>query len=84
MNYVEIMGLAAGALTTFSLLPQLIKVIKRKSAKDLSRTWLVASGVGFVLWTGYGYLSASVPLVLFSAVSFLLSMTILALKLRYK
>jgi len=85
-DYVVMMGVAAGALTTFSLLPQLIKVIRTKSARDLSRTWLVSAGVGFVLWTGYGYYMAppSAPLVVFSALSLAFTLSILALKLRYK
>ena len=76
----------AGALTTFSLLPQLFKVLKRKSARDLSRTWLVSSSAGFVLWTYYGYRMTpmAVPVVLFSASRWFSAMPLLALKLRYK
>jgi len=86
LDYIFYMGIAAGVLSTFSYLPQLIKVIVRKSAKDLSRTWLVSSGAGFVLWACYGYLESpqSWPLVFFSALSLAFAMSLLALKLRYK
>jgi MtN3 and saliva related transmembrane protein len=86
IDYVAFMGIVAGALTTFSLLPQLFKVFRRRSAKDLSRTWLVTSGVGFALWTGYGYYLTppSLPLMVFSALSLVFALALLTLKLRYK
>jgi MtN3 and saliva related transmembrane protein len=83
---VTMTGVVAGALTTFSLLPQLFKVIRRRSAKDLSRTWLVTSSVGFVLWTYYGYRMTpmDMPVVLFSILSLVFSLALLTMKLRYK
>jgi MtN3 and saliva related transmembrane protein len=81
-----VMGVVAGALTTFSLVPQLLKVIRRRSARDLSRTWLVTASAGFILWTVYGYdlTPQSLPVIVFSALSLVLSLVLLALKLRYK
>ncbi len=84
MDYVAIIGTAAGALTTFSYLPELVDVLKTRVTKDLSEVWLISVSTGFVLWTYYGYCINSWPLVLFSALSLAFAMALLALKLRYK
>ena len=76
--------MVAGALTTFSYLPELIDVLKTRVTEDLSVVWLVSSGTGFALWAYYGYCVSSLPLVLFSALELVFAMVLLALKLRYK
>ena len=84
VDYIAILGIAAGILTTFSYLPQLMKVLKTKSARDLSRAWLISSGTGFVLWTIYGGIQSDAPLAIFSAMSLCFVVALLVLKLRYK
>ena len=37
MDYIDIIGLVAGALGGFSLFPQVLKVLRTKSTKDISR-----------------------------------------------
>lgn len=49
-----ITGSAAAALTTFSFIPQIIKVYKHKSAKDVSLTTLIQLASGVFLWIIYG------------------------------
>ncbi len=84
LDYVLIIGFLAGALTTFSYLPQLIDAMKMKETRDLSETWLVASAVGSVLWIYYGYSIDSLPLTVFNSIGLVLVSALLALKLRYK
>ena len=81
---VTIIGLVAGSLTTFSYLPQLIRVLKTKSTKDLSKHWLYALTIGIFLWIIYGYFIASVPVVLFNAILILITIWLLILKSKYK
>ena len=49
-----IIGSAAATLTMFSFVPQIIKVAKTKSVKDVSLITLLQFLVGVLLWTLYG------------------------------
>lgn len=49
-----IIGSSAAVLTMFSFIPQIIKVIKTKSAKDVSLITLVQLSLGVSLWIAYG------------------------------
>jgi len=84
MDYVVLMGFLAGSLTTFSYLPELLETIKTKDTKDISITWLACLGAGMILWTYYGYLIDSTPLVVLSAISFVFVLALFALKMKYK
>lgn len=47
-------GSMAACLTTFSFIPQIIKVVKSKSAADVSRVTLLQLMSGVFLWIIYG------------------------------
>jgi MtN3 and saliva related transmembrane protein len=80
----EIIGLAAGGLTTVSFLPQVVKTWKSKSAKDLSLVMFSLFCLGIVLWLVYGLLINSLPVILSNAFTLILSSTILFFKLKFK
>ena len=84
MDYVVLLGYAAGILTTVSYVPELIDTVKTKDVKDLSFSWLGCLCLGMVLWTYYGYMIGSDPLLVLSAISFIFVVALLGLKLRYK
>jgi len=83
MNYVNLLGLLAGSFTTIAYVPEVLKVWKRKSAKDLSIIWLLALFAGVSLWIAYGALIGSYPLVVTNLLADSLIVTIIALKIRY-
>jgi MtN3 and saliva related transmembrane protein len=49
-----IVGLSAATLTMFAFIPQIIKVVKTKSAKDVSLITLLQLSLGVSLWIVYG------------------------------
>ncbi len=49
-----ILGSSAAVLTMFSFIPQIFKVIKTKSAKDVSFFTLLQLSLGVSLWIIYG------------------------------
>ena len=49
-----VLGIAAATLTMFGFVPQIIKMWKTHSAKDLSGLTLVQFGAGATLWMLYG------------------------------
>lgn len=84
MNYVTIIGLAAAAITTISLLPQLMKVWKTKSTKDISmETFLLFCG-GVLLWFIYGLLLNDLPMIIANSLGFIQGLIILFFKIKYK
>lgn len=80
---ITLLGICAGTLTTIAFLPQLVKVWRSKSAKDISMTWLVTFTIGVSLWLLYGLLLGQFPIVIANAITLGLTLIILAFKLRY-
>jgi MtN3 and saliva related transmembrane protein len=64
MSGIEIMGIIAGGLTTTSLVPQVIKTYKSRSAADLSLKMFSLFSLGVLLWLIYGFINKDLPLIL--------------------
>jgi len=79
----ELIGYAATALSIVSFLPQVVKSWKTKSTKDVSLPMYLIFTVSQALWLSYGILILSWPLIVANAIIFLLSLSVLILKLRY-
>lgn len=77
-----IIGLVAGALTTFSFLPQSIKAIKSKETRDLSLPMLIMLEVGVIVWLIYGILINDIPLIAANSVSLIFVTITLIMKLK--
>lgn len=82
-NAIDFIGYAAAACTTLSFLPQLIRVLRLHSARDISLGMFLIFSIGTLLWLMYGVLAHSKPVMAANAVTLVLSITILALKLRF-
>ena len=75
-------GYIAGALTTIAFAPQLLKALSTKSTKDVSLMMLLCSTSGMLLWLFHGILVNDSALVVANAISFLLSLSLLGLKIK--
>ena len=80
LNSIDLLGLVAGTLTTIAFVPQLVKVWKSKSAKDISYVMFILFITGIILWEIYGWGIHSLPVILFNVITFILGLTILILK----
>ncbi|HUX44357.1 MAG TPA: SemiSWEET transporter [Terracidiphilus sp.] len=76
-------GTIAACCTTASFLPQLIRVWKRKSARDISLAMFLLFVFGTACWLVYGLGIGSVQLTTANGITLALALTILLLKLRY-
>jgi MtN3 and saliva related transmembrane protein len=79
---VTALGVCASALSTLSLLPQVIRTWRTRSARDISAGWLVTALVSMLLWTVYGTLVGASAVVWANVLTFLQASVILAIKLR--
>ena len=69
-----IIGSAAGILTSVSMIPQLIKVLKDKNVDDLSGVTLVVLISGLSLWVWFGILKEEGPIILSNSFAVLVNL----------
>jgi MtN3 and saliva related transmembrane protein len=82
-HWVEDIGFVAAFCTTAAFVPQLLRVLKLRSARDVSLGTFLLFSVGVALWLLYGVSIGSKPVIASNAVTLGLSVSILYLKLRY-
>jgi MtN3 and saliva related transmembrane protein len=80
---VDLIGYVAAPMTTISFLPQLIRVIKLRSARDISLGMFLIFTIGTAFWLTYGFLAHSLPVTIANGITLVLSASILFLKLRF-
>jgi len=84
MQFITLLGFAAGTLTTLSFVPQVHKAWRTKRCDDLSLTMLLAFGAGIVLWLTYGLLLHAPPIIVANAFTLALIVVLLYLKIEYR
>jgi MtN3 and saliva related transmembrane protein len=84
MDAITTIGLIAAIFTTASLFPQLIKVYKTKSAKDISTSMFVLFGGGVFLWFIYGLLVNDYPIIIANSLALIQAIIILFFKAKYR
>lgn len=77
-------GAIAAFLTTFSFVPQVIKVLKSKDTSAISLGMYSMSVAGIFLWMVHGIRIGDVALICANGVTFILAAIILACKIKYK
>ena len=84
MDFITILGLAAGVLTTIAFLPQMLQIWQTKSAKNVSYVMLIVFMSGLLLWLVYGIILGALPVILANGVTLCFNLIILWLKIKYK
>jgi MtN3 and saliva related transmembrane protein len=84
MSFIQILGLAAGTITSITFLPQVIHIWKTKSAKDLSLMMLLLLILGVVMWLTYGLLVMDAAIIYTNSMVLAMSLILLFFKLKYK
>jgi MtN3 and saliva related transmembrane protein len=80
----NVIGTAAGVCGMIGFVPQITKIVREKDASQVSLKMYLVTTTAFVLWTAYGLVEKSWPVVGANAVMLGLAATILALKLKYR
>ena len=77
-------GIAAGILTTSSLLPPLIKLIRTKEPDNVPLGMLIVLLGGLSLWIYYGILKTDWPIIITNGFSLAQNLIMISLRQFYK
>jgi MtN3 and saliva related transmembrane protein len=81
--HIDDLGYAAALLTTAAYVPQLVRVLRLRSARDISLPTFMMFALGVIFWLLYGLYTGSRPIIACNSVTLVLAMSIVVLKLRY-
>ena len=81
---VDNIGFVAASCTTTAFVPQLVRVVRLRSAREISLGTFLLFSIGVFLWLVYGIYSGSKPVIASNAATLGLSLSILYLKMRYE
>ena len=79
----NIIGTGAAICSMVSFAPQIMKIWRERDASSVSLRMYVITVTGFTLWTAYGFLIKSWPVIGSNIVCLGMSGAILALKWRF-
>jgi MtN3 and saliva related transmembrane protein len=82
METSSLIGFVAGLLTTIAFVPQVTKIWRTRSARDVSLPAFATFTVGVGLWTLYGFIVQEPPIILWNLVTLVLSIAIIVMKIR--
>jgi MtN3 and saliva related transmembrane protein len=84
MSGIDILGYSAGAITSLTFLPQVIKTWKSRSAHDISLMMFLIAATNEVMWIVYGALLHNNVIIITNAVVLSMALTMIYFKLRYR
>jgi len=84
INYIEVIGLLAATLTTYSFLPQVYKTWKTKDVSAFSLTTFSLFFVGIICWLIYGIYMQSLSMILANTITLVSSFLILVFIIKYR
>ena len=80
----EIIGFIAGGLSAALFIPQIIKIIKEKSAEEISVVTCIIGVISSGLWLWYGILNDHLSMMVMNSVSVMATLILLTLKFKFK
>ena len=84
MQLSDLIGYAAATLTTCSFVPQAWLTFKTRNVSGISLSMYSVFTLGVALWLTYGLLAGAWPVVMANAITLVLAMSILVMKLRFR
>jgi MtN3 and saliva related transmembrane protein len=73
----------AATLTTAAFVPQAVHIIRYKETKAISLVMYVTFASGVALWLVFGALIGNWPIMISNAITLMLTLAIVGMKLRY-
>jgi MtN3 and saliva related transmembrane protein len=83
MSLMDYTGYAAAICTTSAYIPQVVRVWRTRSTKDISLKMFLVLITGLALWLTYGFLKGEIPIIAANGITLMLAGTILFFKLKH-
>lgn len=81
-DWIDLLGYAAASLTTVSFIPQAWLSFRTGDVSGISLGMYSCFTVGVALWLAYGVVLSAWPIVVANAITLVLALAILGMKLR--
>ena len=81
-TFANLIGFLAATLTTIAFIPQVIKVWRTRSTRDVSIGMYTLFTAGVALWFCYGLMIGSWPVMAANAITLMLAGLVLIMKIR--
>jgi len=82
MDFIPMLGTVAGVVSTLAFLPQVFKIWRTQSTKDISLGMYSLYSLGLVLWGLYALMIESWPLLMTEIITGVMTGYILMIKLK--
>jgi MtN3 and saliva related transmembrane protein len=79
----EYLGYIGGLFTTFCYVPQLMRVFRLKSTKEISLLFTIFVIIGSLAWLSYGIFFSLFPVILWNTIVIFFVGVLLIAKLKY-
>ena len=83
MNGIQLLGIVAGTITSVTFVPQVIKIWKTRSARDISLVMLLLLITGVLAWLLYGILVKDAAIIYTNSMVLAMSLILLYFKWRF-
>jgi len=83
LEWNELLGFIGGALTTVGFIPQVWRLYRLRSAREISLPFTIFFILGIGFWLSYGISKGLPSLIIWNAITFALGWAMLYAKLRY-
>ncbi|MGN8055931.1 SemiSWEET family sugar transporter [Pedobacter sp. 22163] len=84
MDLIDIIGIVAGIFTSSSIVPQIIKTLKKKKAREVSVFMFIVMMTGNALWVYYGFDKSDIAIISTNFLALGLNITMVVLKYRFR
>ncbi len=81
MSLTDLIGSFAACLTTLSFVPQVVQSYRTRDVSGISLGMYSMFVLGVALWLAYGLMQGAWPVIIANALTLLLALSILGLKL---
>ena len=79
----EVLGFVAGFGTTFAAVPDLVKMLRRRSSQGINPTMAAIMGAFQIVWVYYGLLILSRPVIAWNVIAVLINFGSVAAYFRF-
>jgi len=83
LDWKELIGFVGGLLTTMGMVPQVWRLFKLKSAREISLTFSLLFIIGIIFWMSYGILQGLFSVIIWNGIALVLGCGMLYAKLKW-